>query len=49
MKSQAIKHVRIDVVVQELRLCALSAGGLGSVPGQGTRSYLPQLSPNTAN
>ena len=26
-----------------LRLCAPNAGGLGSVPGQGTRSHMPQL------
>ena len=29
--------------VQWPRLCAPSAGGLGSLPGPGTRSHLPQL------
>ena len=33
-----------SLVVQWLRLCAASAGGLGSIPGQGTRSHMPQLS-----
>ena len=32
-----------SLVVQWLRLCAPSAGGLGSIPGQGTRSHMPQL------
>ncbi|TEA37634.1 hypothetical protein DBR06_SOUSAS5310072, partial [Sousa chinensis] len=26
-----------------LRLCSPNAGGLGSIPGQGTRSHMPQL------
>ena len=30
-------------MVQWLRFCAPSAGGPGSVPGQGTRSHMPQL------
>ena len=30
-------------VVQWLRLHTPSAGGLGSIPGQGTRSHMPQL------
>ena len=30
-------------VVQWLRLHALNVGGLGSIPGQGTRSHMPQL------
>ena len=29
--------------VQWLRLCTPNAGGLNSIPGQGTRSYMPQL------
>ena len=29
--------------VQYLRLRAPSAGGLGSIPGQGTRSHMPKL------
>ena len=30
-------------MVQWLRPCALSAGGPGLIPGQGTRSHMPQL------
>ena len=30
-------------MVQWLRLCAPNAGGLGSIPGQATRSRMPQL------
>ena len=30
-------------MVQWLRLYALNAGGLGSIPGQGTRFHKPQL------
>ena len=33
-----------SLVVQWLRLCTPTAGSLGSVPGQGTRSRTPQLS-----
>ncbi|TEA16676.1 hypothetical protein DBR06_SOUSAS20610068, partial [Sousa chinensis] len=32
-----------SLVVQWLRLRAPSAGGPGSIPGQGTRSHIPQL------
>ena len=32
-----------SLVGQWLRLCAPNAGGLGSIPGQGTRSHMPQL------
>ena len=32
-----------SLVVQRLRLHAPNVGGLGSVPGQGTRSHIPQL------
>ena len=32
-----------SLVVQWLRLCAPNAGGPGSIPGQGTRSCMPQL------
>ena len=31
------------MVVPWLRPCAPTAGGLGSIPGQGTRSHMPQL------
>ena len=33
-----------SLVVQWLRLRAPNAGGPGSIPGQGTRSHVPQLS-----
>ena len=36
-------HRRTSPVVQWLRLHAPSAGGPGSIPGQGTRSRVPQL------
>ena len=32
-----------SLVVQWLRLCAPVSGGLGSIPGQGTRSHVLQL------
>ena len=32
-----------SLVVQRLRLCTPNAGGLGSIPGQGTRSHILQL------
>ena len=32
-----------SLLVQWLRFCTPDAGGLGSIPGQGTRSYMPQL------
>ena len=35
-------HCRNSLVVQWLRLCAPNAGGLGSIPGQGTRSHTLQ-------
>ena len=37
-----------SLVVQWLRLQAPSEGGKGSVPGQGTRSHVPQLRPSAA-
>ena len=36
-------EIRTSLVVQWLRLCALNAEGLGSIPGQGTRACMPQL------
>ena len=33
----------ISVVAQQLRLSAHDAGGLTSIPGQGTRSHMLQL------
>ncbi|TEA33197.1 hypothetical protein DBR06_SOUSAS8010046, partial [Sousa chinensis] len=32
-----------SLVVQWLRLCAPNARGPGSIPGQGTRTHMPQL------
>ena len=34
---------RTSLVVQWVRLCTPNAGGQGSIPGQGTRSHMPQL------
>ena len=34
----------LPLVVQWLRLSTLNAGGLGSIPDQGTRYHMPQLS-----
>ncbi|TEA40711.1 hypothetical protein DBR06_SOUSAS1310003, partial [Sousa chinensis] len=36
-------YLGTPLVVQWLRLLAPNAGGLGSIPGQGTRSHMPQL------
>ena len=36
-----------SLVVQWLRLCTPNAGGLGLIPGQGTRPYMPQLRVHT--
>ena len=36
------------LMVQRLRLCAPNAGGLGSIPGQGTRSHVQQPRHSTA-
>jgi len=41
-------HFRDFLVVQELRLQASSAGGLGSISGQETKSHVPQLRPGIA-
>ena len=35
-------------MVQWLRLHAPNAGGMGSIPGQGTRSHMPQLKSSRA-
>ena len=35
-----------SLVVQWLRLCPLNAGGLGAIPGEGTRSHMLQLRVN---
>ena len=39
---------RTSLVVQWLRLRAPNAGGLELIPGQGSRSHVPQLRPGTA-
>ena len=36
-------HAGTSLVVQWLRHRTPSAGGLGSIPGQGTRLHMPQL------
>ncbi|TEA29277.1 hypothetical protein DBR06_SOUSAS14810096, partial [Sousa chinensis] len=40
--SQIKRLTGISLVVQWLRLHAPSAGGPGSIPGQGTRSHMLQ-------
>ena len=37
-----------SLMVRGLRLHTPNAGGLGLIPGQGTRSHMPQPSPDTA-
>ena len=37
-----------SLVIQWLRLCAPNGRGLGSIPGQGTRSHMLQLRPSAA-
>ena len=39
-KSQSLE---ISLVVQQLRCCAPNAEGLSLIPGQGTKSHMPQL------
>ena len=34
-----VEHLETSLVVQWLRLCAHNTGGLGLIPGQGTRSH----------
>ena len=41
--DQECIQVRTSLVVQWLRLWAPNAGGLGSIPGQGTIYCMPQL------
>ena len=43
MFRKIILMAETSLVVQWLRLFAPSAGGLGSIPGQGARSLMPQL------
>ena len=51
-----VKVQRTSLVFHWLRLCTPNVGGPGLIPGQGTRSYMPQikvrmpqLRPTTAN
>ena len=37
------KLIGTFLMVEELRICTPNAGGLGSIPGLGTRSHTPQL------
>ena len=37
-----------SLIIQGLRLCTLNAVEPGSIPGQGTRSHMLQLTPSTA-
>ena len=39
----------VCVLAQWLRLCSPKAGGLGSIPGQGARSCMPQLKDRTCS
>ena len=41
-------HSGTSTVVQTLRRCTPNARGPGSIPGQGTRSHMPQLRPGAA-
>ena len=42
------KNPGTSLAVQWLRVCTPNAGDLGSIPGQGTRSHIPQLRPGVA-
>ena len=42
-KFKMIKMARTSLAVQWLRLHTPNAGALSLIPGQGTRSYMPQL------
>ena len=37
---QRNRGLRISLVAQWMGLCVPNAGGLGSIPGQGTRSHM---------
>ena len=41
-------EVGTSLAAQGLRLHTSKAGGVGLIPGQGTRSYMPQLRPGAA-
>ena len=46
--SQEVKFQGSSLMVQWLWLCTPNAGGPDLIPGQGTRSHMPQLRPSTA-
>ena len=48
LENLSIKSYGISLVVQLERLCALNAGGPGSIPDQGTRFHMLQLRPRAA-
>ena len=39
--DSVLKSKGTSLVAQWLRLCSPNAGGLGSIPGRGTGSYMP--------
>ena len=45
MTAYALKSefVETSLVIQGQRLCSANAGGLGLIPGQGTRSCMSQV------
>ena len=47
-RSSDLKYMNTFLVIQWLRLCAPSAGGSGSIPSQGTRFHMLQLSTRAA-
>ena len=49
LDNNKTKESRTSLVVQRPRLHSPNAGGLGSVPGQGTRSQTPQLRLKVSN
>ena len=48
LKSGSKLHLGTSLVVQQLRLHAPNAGGLGSILSQGTRSHMMKLRPDAA-
>ena len=48
IQEEKTKTGGTSLVVQWLRLHAPNAGGLGSIPSQGTRFHVLQLRPNAA-
>ena len=46
--TMSVRIPGTSLVVQWLRLCTPKAGGLDSIPGQGTRFHMLQLRPGAA-